>query len=195
MTTEEKLQNFYNHSIESAHSEAERLIEDHQAALDQIFSEHQATKQRQAAAEPAAEKEKLKRENNKVLSTEQLQIKRTHSLKNMELKNQLFAEVEEKLLAFKKTPEYENWLCQKIDAALKFAQEQQVEFFLDSSDNDMLEPLAKKTGVSIHISAEHITGGIRAVLPERHILIDNSFAAMLKEERESFIFEGGHVHE
>ncbi|MFR6333209.1 MAG: hypothetical protein ACLUOI_33520 [Eisenbergiella sp.] len=111
-----------------------------------------------------------------MLSTEQLQIKRTHSLKNMELKNQLFAEVEEKLLAFKKTPEYENWLCQKIDAALKFAQEQQVEFFLDSSDNDMLEPLAKKTGVSIRISAEHITGGIRAVLPERHILIDNSFA-------------------
>ena len=70
-----------------------------------------------------------------------------------------------------------------------------MEFFLDSSDNDMLEPLAKKTGVSIRISAEHITGGIRAVLPERHILIDNSFAAMLKEERESFIFEGGHVHE
>ena len=179
MTTEEKLQNFYNHSIESAHSEAERLIEDHQAALDQIFSEHQATKQRQAAAELAAEKEKLKRENNKVLSTEQLQIKRTHSLKNMELKNQLFAEVEEKLLRSKKRPEYENWLCQKIDAALKFAQ-------VSSRWNSSWIPptticwsrLAKKTGVSIRISAEHITGGIRAVFPERHILIDNSFAAM-----------------
>ena len=195
MTTEEKLENFYNHSIESARSEAERLIADHQEALDKIFAEHQETKKRQAAAELAAEKEKLKRENNKALSTEQLQIKRTHSLRNMELKNQLFAEVEEKLLAFKQTPEYENWLCGKIDAALRFAQKQRVEFFLDSSDSALVDALAQKKNVSVHISAEHITGGIRAVLPERHILIDHSFAAMLKEERESFIFEGGHVHE
>ena len=36
MTTEEKLENFYNHSIESAHNEAERLINEHQAALDQL---------------------------------------------------------------------------------------------------------------------------------------------------------------
>lgn len=195
MTTEEKLENFYNHSIESARSEAERQISEHQAALDQIFSEHQETKRRQAAAELAAEKEKLKRENNKVLSTEQLQIKRTHSLKNMELKNQLFAEVEKKLLEYKKTPEYRDYLVRKIEAALQFAKGQPLEFFLDDSDSALLDEMAEKTGASIHISAEHILGGIRAVLPEKHILIDNSFAAMLREERESFIFEGGNVHE
>ena len=195
MTTEEKLENFYNHSIESARSEAERQINDHQAALDKIFSEHQAMKKRQATAELAAEKEKLKRENNKVLSTEQLQIKRTHSLKNMELKKQLFAEVEKKLMAFKETPEYKDYLSRKIKDSLQFAQDQRLEFFLDSSDSGILEELAEATGTSIHISAEHILGGIRAVLPDRHILIDNSFATMLKEERESFIFEGGYGHE
>ena len=39
MTTEEKLQNFYNHSLDSANREAERVIGDHQKALDKIFED------------------------------------------------------------------------------------------------------------------------------------------------------------
>ena len=55
MTTEEKLQNFYNHSLDSANREAERVIGDHQKALDKIFEEHKATARRQAEEEVAAE--------------------------------------------------------------------------------------------------------------------------------------------
>ena len=51
MTTEEKLQNFYNHSLDSANREAERVIGDHQKALDKIFEEHKATARRQAEEE------------------------------------------------------------------------------------------------------------------------------------------------
>ena len=58
MTTEEKLQNFYNHSLDSANREAERVIHDHQKALDQIFEEHKNTGKRQADEEVAAETEK-----------------------------------------------------------------------------------------------------------------------------------------
>ena len=62
MTTEEKLQNFYNHSLDSANREAERVIGDHQKALDKIFEEHKATARRQAEEEVAAETEKAKRD-------------------------------------------------------------------------------------------------------------------------------------
>lgn len=65
MTTEEKLQNFYNHSLDSANREAERVIGDHQKALDKIFEEHKATARRQAEEEIAAETEKAKRDVNK----------------------------------------------------------------------------------------------------------------------------------
>ena len=65
MTTEEKLQNFYNHSLDSANREAERVIGDHQKALDKIFEEHKATARRQAEEEVAAEIEKAKRDVNK----------------------------------------------------------------------------------------------------------------------------------
>ena len=59
MTTEEKLQNFYNHSLDSANREAERVIGDHQKALDKIFEEHKATARRQAEEEVAAEKQNV----------------------------------------------------------------------------------------------------------------------------------------
>ena len=36
---------------------------------------------------------------------------------------------------------------------------------------------------------------IRAVIPEKNILIDNSFETLLNEERENFIFHGGVEHE
>ena len=51
MTTEEKLENFYNHSIESAKNEAERIVTEYQAALDQQFAEHQKRKKEQTEEE------------------------------------------------------------------------------------------------------------------------------------------------
>ena len=53
MTTEEKLENFYNHSIESAKNEAERIVTEYQAALDQQFAEHQKRKKEQTEEELA----------------------------------------------------------------------------------------------------------------------------------------------
>ncbi len=75
LTTEEKLENFYRHSIDSANAEAQRLVNEHQAALNQLFEEHKALRKQQAEEEIAAETEKLKREANKALSAEQLSIK------------------------------------------------------------------------------------------------------------------------
>ena len=53
MTTDEKLENFYNHSIESAKNEAERIVTEYQAALDQQFAEHQKRKKEQTEEELA----------------------------------------------------------------------------------------------------------------------------------------------
>ena len=49
--------------------------------------------------------------------------------------------------------------------------------------------------VTLTISAMPFLGGVRAVIPEKNILIDNSFETLLNEERENFIFHGGVEHE
>ena len=177
MTTEEKLQNFYNHSLDSANREAERVIGDHQKALDKIFEEHKATARRQAEEEVAAETEKAKRDVNKTLSADQLHIRRKLSRKNLELKEKLFKEVREKL------------------TAVTFAGNDKLTLYLDPSDEAHKASLEQKLSVTLTISAMPFLGGVRAVIPEKNILIDNSFETLLNEERENFIFHGGVEHE
>ena len=55
--------------------------------------------------------------------------------------------------------------------------------------------LEQKLSVTLTISAMPFLGGVRAVIPEKNILIDNSFETLLNEERENFIFHGGVEHE
>ncbi|WP_230398747.1 V-type ATP synthase subunit E [Novisyntrophococcus fermenticellae] len=195
MTIEEKLQNFYNSSIDSAQAEARAMIEEHEAALEKIFTEHKETAERQAEAELKAEKEKLKRNLNKKLSTEQLHIKRSLTKKNMELKNKLFAEVDEKISVFMKTPEYEAYLERKITETLAFAGDDSMEIYINPSDAHLKEQLERSSKTTLIISKEDFKGGIRAVIPEKHILIDNSLLTLLNEEKEAFIFHGGAAHE
>ena len=145
MTTEEKLQNFYNHSLDSANREAERVIGDHQKALDKIFEEHKA--------------------------------------------------VREKLTAYKKDPSYEEYLERKIREAVTFAGNDKLTLYLDPSDEAHKASLEQKLSVTLTISAMPFLGGVRAVIPEKNILIDNSFETLLNEERENFIFHGGVEHE
>ena len=46
-------------------------------------------------------------------------------------------------------------------------------------------------GIAIRISDYSFLGGIRAVIPGRHILVDNSFQTRLEEARHNFKFDLG----
>ncbi|MEG0354099.1 MAG: hypothetical protein RR621_00355 [Lachnospiraceae bacterium] len=45
--------------------------------------------------------------------------------------------------------------------------------------------------MTLRISREDFTGGIRAVLQKRNILINRSFQSALAEEYDKFLFVGG----
>lgn len=195
MTTEEKLQNFYHHSIDSAASEAQRLISEHQEALDKIFEEHKALRQQQAKEEEAAETEKLKREANKTLSAEQLSIRRRVSQRTLELKQMLFDEVRQKMTDLKKTDDYIVYLKARIGETLQFASGDDVRLYLDPSDEALRDRLEEMAGITLLISETPFLGGIRAVIPQKNILIDHSFESLIREEQETFLFHGGMTHE
>ena len=50
---------------------------------------------------------------------------------------------------------------------------------------------AQKTGFTLSISKEDFIGGIRAVIPERNILVDYAFKGALEREYQKFAFGGG----
>lgn len=195
MTTEEKLQHFFNASIESAAKDAEQLKNEHQEALDKIFQEHKETKERQAKAQLQAESDNLKREINKTVSARQLEYRRILSARTEEIKQKIFQEVEEKLTAFKSSPKYLDYLCSRIHEALDFAGEDEMIIYIDPSDEALLPDLTERLGFAPTISRESWMGGMRAVIRSKNILIDNSFATLLHDEKEQFIFTGGMADE
>ena len=193
MTTEEKLQHFYTASIESAQNEAKALLDEHQAALDKIFEEHREMKKRQEDAELSAEADKLAREMNKAVSAEQLRMKRMLSKKQEDLKEQLFVEVKNKLTAYMDTPAYEQFLYQKIKDALAFAGGEEIIIYIDPADKLHQQSLTQKLGIKPQLSRETFSGGMRAVIPSKNILIDNSFKTMLEDAKSRFTFQDGGI--
>ena len=58
-------------------------------------------------------------------------------------------------------------------------------------DEGKKEDLERRTGTRLTVSAEDFTGGMRAVIRGRNVLIDHSFKTSLANEYDQFIFSGG----
>ena len=99
------------------------------------------------------------------------------------------------LQTFLATPQYEDWLEEKIKKALEAAGEDQAEIYLSSGDQTLAEEMEKRTGIRPLISQTSFIGGIRAVIPDKNILIDYTLLTMLENEKENFNFDGGLNHE
>ena len=195
MTIDEKLQHFYEVSLDEAREDAARAIQDHKDYLQKVLEEHKQSRIQTAEAEVKAETEHVRREVNKALSSEQITLKRNWSLKQNELKETLFAEVKNRVQQFTATPEYQDYLCRRIREAKDFAEDDEILIFLSSNDKELLDSLTARTGCPLQVSSENFLGGIRAEIPAKNILIDNSFAANLAAMRKEFKFDGGMTHE
>ena len=195
MTIDEKLEHFYEISLEEAKQDAEKAIQEHKEHLAQMLEEHKTSRRQSAEAEVKAEAEHVRREVNKALSAEQITLKRDWSRKQEELKDDLFAEIRLKVKDFMSGPDYIEYLCRQIEAVKKFAGEDEVEISLSPEDSDKAEEVSRKTGVPLEISGESFLGGIRASIPHKNILIDNSFQEGLETMRREFKFDGGLKHE
>ena len=190
MTIDEKLQHFYEVSLDEAREDAAKAIQDHKAYLEQVLEEHKQSRTQTAEAEVKAEAEHVRREVNKALSAEQITLKRDWSLRQNELKESLFAEVKDKVVKFTSTPEYQDYLCRRIKEAKDFAEDDEIQIYLSAGDKELAYALSAKTGCTLLVSSEDFLGGIRAEIPGKNILIDNSFATNLAAMRKEFKFDG-----
>lgn len=195
MTTEEKLNHFEESALEQAKAESLAMIDEYRASLDRIFEEHRLTKERQADLQLKTETVSLTRAKNKALSRQQIELKRQVKKKQSELKDKLFVEVKTKLEEYMDTPAYHELLTRQIQEILKYANGERVTIYIDPADVSKRAGLMAETGAPLSVSRESFMGGTRAVLADRHILIDNSFATKLKEAKAEFTFNGGGIHE
>ena len=195
MTTEEKLQHFYEVSMDTAREEATKVLNEFKTALETEMERHKQEKQAASENQFKIATDNAAREINKALSAEHLHIKRKLSKKQQHLKESIFAEVEDLLEDFSKKPEYIDWLEDKIKQSLEIAENDSVQIYLTAKDSAKAEELKKRTGITPLISETNFLGGIRAVIPEKNILIDNTCLTAFENETERFNFDGGFTNE
>ena len=200
MTTEEKLQHFLDFCMEDARNRSAKMLDEYTAALEQTCEEQQADARRRAEQQVELESERIEHETNKKLSLEQIGIKRELGHKQEELKDKIFVELKDVLEQYMETPEYTQLLEKQIRHAREFAGNEFFTIYIDPADETRLNRLALHNSADIRVSEYSFGGGTRAVIPSRHILIDNSFQTKLEEARRDFRFnlkdlEGGITNE
>lgn len=194
MTVEEKLQHFYNVAVGEAQTEADEMLDNHKKTLALRLDAHKKEKKLQAEQDIKAEIDNARREVNKALSSEQLVIKREWNKKQTALKDKLFVEVKDLLESFMTSPQYEEYLIEKIREAHKIAAGEDLHIYVTMEDSSRIHELTTATGIPVEVSEESFMGGIKAIIPSKNILIDNSFLDSFVALRKEFTFQGGLAH-
>ncbi len=195
MTTEEKLQHFYDAAVKEAHDNADRLLKDYEKELGSLLEEHKKEKDQEIALTLKTETDQASREVNRILSSQLLEIKREGSKRHEQYKDKIFQEVLGLLEEFRATDAYEDYLKRKIQEALDFAEKDPVTFYLSQEDSRMRTRIAEATGVDIEVAKRSFWGGIQAEIPDKNILIDSSFLEAYRNEKSNFTFDGGLTYE
>ena len=191
MTIEEKITHIQNVVMAEARGEGNEIIRQHKEALEGLFETHKEEVIRQYKMRIKAETTAGRRKLNMAASKRQVTLRRERNKVQHVLKDQLFEEVKELLKEYMKTEEYREYLISHIQKAVRFAGGQSLIIYLNPTDMDKKDDLEDYTGMTITISREDFMGGMRAVLPEKNILMDYSFKGALEKEYEEFTFKGG----
>ncbi|MDF2538132.1 MAG: hypothetical protein K0S76_1153 [Herbinix sp.] len=186
MTLNEKLEHFHDSVIESATAQYISIIEDYKKILQKTYDDHKNSALKKAENTFLIESDIILREKNRHLSNVAVEYKRKVNEKTEEITEKIFKDVELKLKEFMITPSYSEFLIKKIKEASDFAQGNVMIIYINPTDQQLIPSLEDKTGVRLTISNRDFIGGIRAVLPSRSILIDESFLTKLAEEKNNF---------
>ena len=185
MTVDEKITRLQESAMQEARSKGNAIVEQHKKALTHVFEQHKAEALIQADTRIKAEKTSVKQQLGMANSKAALELKRELGAAQKRLKKQLFKEVEEKLSA------YQDLLVKYIEKAVAYSDRGEMKIYVNPTDADKKAYLEEKTGFTLSISKEDFIGGIRAVIPERNILVDYAFKGALEREYQKFTFGGG----
>lgn len=191
MTLEEKISHLQALSMEEARAEGNMIIDNYTGALEKVLQDHKEEAIRQSETRIKAETISAKQQLNQVMAKSQIELKRMQGKVQQELKDKVFDEVRILIQDFMKTDAYEDYLVKCIRKAVAFASGDSMTIYINPSDENRIHDLEDASGARLTISAEDFTGGMRAVIRSRNVLIDNSFKTALQNEYDNFMFLGG----
>lgn len=193
MTIEEKLQHFTDFCMNDAKIHAQKILDEYNEGLQHTFNERKNDAIRRQNLHIKIEKENLMREMNKTVSLSELKYRKLIGNEKSVITEKIFTELKNKLEEFMSTNAYYELLNKQIKEAVEFANGKSIDIYLDPNDDMLIKRLSMENNVNIKLSKYSFSGGMRAVIPKKNILIDNSFEKKISDAMNAFHFniEGG----
>lgn len=186
MTIEEKMEHFRSMSLESANSQSAESLSSYKQSLDEELEIHKESAKQLAEESKRALFNQVRASSKKELASAQMMIRKNLTHKQSLVKSQVFDIVREKIASYRKTPEYVLLLISQIEKVMSEYSNLDITIYIDPDDSALLDELKAKTGGNIQIYNNEFLGGIRTIVPEKNILVDNSFKTRLADEQEQF---------
>lgn len=188
MEISEKLDIFYRAAIDAANEQSTAMLDKYRARYETDIAAYRQEKQKEQQTRERIAQERVRKKVNRALSEEMVLLKKEYHKAQEEKKDELFALVEQKIADYRGTEAYAALLAQKTVQAVRLANGGELRVYIDPADVHLQEELEKKCNCAILVSAYPFGGGIRAVIPEKNVLIDESFDSKLAAERAQFSF-------
>lgn len=182
MQIKEKLEVFRDFTINIAKEQSGQLALQYEEACRQELEEYRKKKQTEMEQKVRMEERNIRRQLNSRVSGELLRQKHMLEECRRQWKKKLGQQVKGLLAEYQKTQEYQEYLLAKINLAKEMAGKEPVTIYLNPSDAAKKEKLEQTAGVTLTVSSVDFVGGIRAVIPSRNLLIDESFGSKLEQE-------------
>lgn len=177
-----------------ARLEADAIVTQHKNALQNVLEQHKKEALIQSETRIKAEMVTARQQLNMATSKAHVELKRELGKVQNDLKSELFCEVEQLLQEYMKKPEYTDLLISYIQKAAAYADGAAMTIYINETDADKKKYLEEYTGMALTISKEDFIGGVRSVIRDKNILIDQAFKGALEREKQKFLFKGGTVN-
>lgn len=193
LTTGEKLQHFSKIVFDQARKECDEIIKSTEDEVKKTLTEYENKSLAKAYNDIQKQLKLAKKEASRKI----LQVKTTkkHELirKREEMTDELFRAVEEKILEFKKTEGYAEFLKSAAKSAVSEIQANDIVIYLDFHDAgyaDMIRQEFKNAEVKILDEDDSIIGGVRVISENSSQAAENTLASCLVKERDKFLSSG-----
>lgn len=186
MTIEEKMEYFRQLSIDAANKQSEEKVNSYKQSLDEEFEAYKEKVDHLSETQESALKSRVLSDAKKDLSAKQSEMRKEVTENRKILRNKLFTRVKSELDEFRKTDEYTKSLINQIKNLMDTYRDYEITFIIDPTDSHLFAEIHEATGAKMELGNKDFKGGIRCMVPEKNILIDESYQTRWLEEKERF---------
>lgn len=186
MEYERKFEEFSNIVLKEASDEKQKMLADVRAKISEANKKLKDELIKKAEQNLKLETEKTVRLKNENVSKAIMESRRKIIEKREQLLESMHVAVKNRLLEFKKSDRYMDWILKQIENAQKQLNDTNVTVYIGKCDQNIFDNLIQKTKVKLKVDDNIKIGGCKVISDKKRMLVDSTFEKRIEEAFSDF---------